>query len=164
MSSSEQAGVTKLFSEIARYNELAEADRRLIRSMGEQISQLSEKIGRQRKNMGGVNAARENQRTVEKHVRLLENRVDQALLKFNKSLAQNRNLRQEIDDLRGERVVFQEVHKKLERVSSPLFELLKVQVRGNPRRFINNNLIFLPGIARPKKKNGQRYRAVQCSL
>jgi len=115
MSSSEQAGVTKLFSEIARYNELAEADRRLIRSMGEKISQLSERIGRQRKNMGGVNAARENQRTVEKHVRLLENRVDQALLKFNKSLAQNRNLRQEIDDLRGERGVFQEVHKKLER-------------------------------------------------
>ena len=64
---------------------------------------------------GGVNAATENQKVVEKQVRILENRLDQALVKFNKSLAHNRKLRQEIDDLRGERAAFEGVSKKLEK-------------------------------------------------
>ena len=85
--------------------------------MNEQISTLREKLWQQRKVMGGVNAARENQRMVEKQVRILENRGDQALVKFNMSLAHNRTQRQEIDDLRGERVAFQEVQKKMEKVS-----------------------------------------------
>ena len=66
--------------------------------------------------MGGTNAAAENQRNVEKQVRILENRLDQALVKFNKSLANNRKLREEIDNLRGERVAFDSVYKKLEKV------------------------------------------------
>ena len=85
--------------------------------MNEQISTLREKLWQQRKVMGGVNAARENQRMVEKQVRILENKGDQALVKFNMSLAHNRTQRQEIDDLRGERVAFQEVQKKMEKVS-----------------------------------------------
>ena len=36
-------------------------------------------------------------------------------MKFNESLAQNKNLRERIDTLRRERVVFDSIYKKLER-------------------------------------------------
>jgi len=72
--------------------------------------------------MEGANAAAENQRTAEKQLRILENRLDQALVKFNKSLANNRRLREKIDNLRGERIAFEGVYKKLEKVSEGLIQ------------------------------------------
>ena len=42
--------------------------------------------------MGGVNAARENQLMVQKQIRILENRLDKALVKFNEALAHNKEL------------------------------------------------------------------------
>ena len=41
--------------------------------------------------------------------------MDKALVKFNQSLASNRKLREQIDDLRRERVVFDNIYKKLEK-------------------------------------------------
>lgn len=54
--------------------------------------------------MGGVNAARDNQRMIQKQIRILENRLDKALIKFNEALANNKSLREQIDNLRQERV------------------------------------------------------------
>ena len=50
--------------------------------------------------MGGVNAARENQMMVQKQIRILENRLDKALVKFNEALSHNKSLREKIDNLR----------------------------------------------------------------
>mgnify|MGYP001460891698 CR=1 FL=1 len=44
-----------------------------------------------------------------------ENRLDKALVKFNEALAHNKQLREEIDNLRRERVVFDNIYRKLER-------------------------------------------------
>jgi chromosome segregation ATPase len=68
-----------------------------------------------RKQMGGVNASRENHIMIEKQIRILENRLDKALIRFNEAVSSNKQLRQEIDDLRRERVVFENVYKRLER-------------------------------------------------
>ncbi|EJK77057.1 hypothetical protein THAOC_01135 [Thalassiosira oceanica] len=65
--------------------------------------------------MGGVNAAANSRRLVEKQVRLLENKLDQALVKFNKCVSRNKELREEIDGLRGERVTFDKVSRKIEK-------------------------------------------------
>ena len=67
-----------------------------------------------RKSMGGVNVTKENTQLIEKQVTVLENRLDQALVKFNEALAYNKNLREQIDNLREERKVFQSIYKKLE--------------------------------------------------
>ena len=67
-----------------------------------------------RRNMGGVNITTENTQAVEKQMKVLENRLDQALVKFNEALAHNKNLRAEIDSLREERQVFQRIYKRLE--------------------------------------------------
>lgn len=67
-----------------------------------------------RKGMGGVNVTAENTQAVDKQVHVLENRLDQALVKFNEALAYNKSLREQIDNLREERKVFQRIYKKLE--------------------------------------------------
>jgi DNA repair exonuclease SbcCD ATPase subunit len=86
-----------------------------IAEINKQVKLLQEKILIQRKKMGGVNAARENQLMVQKQIRILENRLDKALVKFNEALAHNKNLREEIDNLRRERVVFDNIYRKLEK-------------------------------------------------
>ena len=52
---------------------------------------------------------------IQKQIRILENRLDKALVKFNEALAHNKKLRETIDDLRRERVVFDNIYRKLER-------------------------------------------------
>lgn len=116
LNSFEQGQHDKVAIEIERYKNSTENERNRINTMERHISSLREKIWHKRRLMGGANAAADNQRSIEKQVRILENRLDQALVKFNKSLAQNRKLREEIDSLRGERVTFDAVYKKLEKV------------------------------------------------
>eukprot|EP00662_Eupelagonemidae_sp_cell21_P019141 gene19141-59215_t len=52
---------------------------------------------------------------VDKQIKVLENRLDQALVKFNEALSYNKELREQIDNLRRERVVFDGIYKKLEK-------------------------------------------------
>jgi len=99
----EQHQLAKLYEESTRYKGIVEKEKEQLKSIQEQISAKRKQIWEHRRTTGGVNAAAENQKLVEKQVKILENRLDQALVKFNKSLANNRKLRQEIDDLRGER-------------------------------------------------------------
>lgn len=124
LNSFEQSQLDKVTLEIERFKHLVVTEKKHISSMEQNITTIREKIWNQRRKMGGTNAATENQRNVEKQVRILENRLDQALVKFNKSLANNRKLREEIDNLRGERIAFEGVYKKLEKVSDTLNNFL----------------------------------------
>merc|ERR1719259_680270 len=63
---------------------------------------------------GGINASLDNAKAVQKQIRILENRLDKALQKFNEAIASNRGLREQIDTLRRERVVFDDIYKKLD--------------------------------------------------
>ncbi len=69
-----------------------------------QIKALNGKILEQRQRMGGINSSKENNAMITKQIRILENRLDKALVKFNEALAHNRKLREQIDNLRRERV------------------------------------------------------------
>ena len=76
---------------------------------------MKQKILHQRKSMGGVNAAKDNFSMIQKQIRILENRLDKALVKFNEAIAHNKTLRDTIDDLRRERIVFENIYRKMER-------------------------------------------------
>ncbi len=49
-----------------------------------------------------------------RQIRMFEGRLDKALVKFNESLTRNKELREKIDHLRRERVVFDGVFRKIE--------------------------------------------------
>lgn len=86
-----------------------------ISEMDVQINQLDQRIAKQRQEMGGVNAATMTSLGIQKQIRILENRLDKSLVKFNKALAVNKRLRETIDNLRRERSVFDNIYRKFER-------------------------------------------------
>jgi len=111
----EQSQLGRLYQELDRYTGLVESEKAKAVAMEKEIATLRDEVWRRRRKMGGVNAAANNRRLVEKQVRLLESKLDQALVKFNKCVSRNKRLREEIDGLRGERVTFEKVYRKVEK-------------------------------------------------
>mmetsp|Transcript_11365 Transcript_11365/g.39630 ORF Transcript_11365/g.39630 Transcript_11365/m.39630 type:complete len:550 (-) Transcript_11365:22-1671(-) len=107
--------LTGLHDQIDSYTHRVEVERRNIEQLQKQAQVMKGKILEKRRNMGGVNAAKENQHMIQKQIRILENRLDKALVKFNEALAHNKELRMQIDNLRRERFMFDKIYKKLER-------------------------------------------------
>lgn len=67
-----------------------------------------------REKMGGTNIVQESTDMINRQIQVLENRLDQSLVKFNEALRQNKELRDNIDTLRAERDVFDAIYLKLE--------------------------------------------------
>ncbi|XP_073771940.1 coiled-coil domain-containing protein 114 isoform X2 [Danio rerio] len=55
-------------------------------------------------------------RHTQKAIRTLENKLDRALIRFNEQLTKNSQLREELETLRMERVRFQQLQRRLEKV------------------------------------------------
>ena len=140
-SSAAAAQIAKLQDQADTYTRKIEMEKRRIEELDKQIEAMEKNILSQRKKMGGVNAAKENHAQIQKQIKILENRLEkvrsapalaalppwiaslvgvlQALQKFNEALAHNKQLRETIDNLRRERVVFDQIYKKLVRARSP---------------------------------------------
>lgn len=112
---SASAQIAKLQDQADMYARKIDQERRRIEQLDTQIKKMEEQVLKQRKDMGGVNASQESSQHVQKEIKRLENRLDKALVKFNEALAHNKHLRETIDNLRRERVVFDGIYKKLER-------------------------------------------------
>lgn len=112
---SASAQIAKLQDQGDMYARKIGVEKRRIEELDRQIKEMEQTILQQRKEMGGVNASRDNNEQVQKQIRRLENRLDKALVKFNEALAHNKSLRATIDNLRRERSVFDGIYKKLER-------------------------------------------------
>eukprot|EP01135_Chromosphaera_perkinsii_P002361 Nk52_evm15s222 gene=Nk52_evmTU15s222 len=98
-----------------KYSKQISEESEQLKQLDQQIKMLNKSINSQRAKMGGINAASQNNVSVIRNIRVLENRLDKSLVKFNEALAHNRELREQIDNLRRERSVFDTIHKKLER-------------------------------------------------
>ena len=80
-----QTLLAKLHDQGDKYAGKIERENKKVKTMEDQIQLLKQKLLYQRKHMGGINAARENQHMIQKQIRILENRLDKALVKFNES-------------------------------------------------------------------------------
>lgn len=83
--------------------------------MESDIRTLQKEIIDQKKKQKGVNGSHERHSQLQKQIRILENRLDKANQKFNEAISQNKNLREAIDSLRRERVIFDNIYRKLEK-------------------------------------------------
>lgn len=119
-----RGGSSKLHSLTAKLNQLSDEEDKLLKMIHEQEKKreklekhqefLSRKMKAARDVTGPANA-RDNQAFIMKQVRVLENRLDKALIKYNEALSRNKALRSNIDDLRREKNVYDGIYKKLER-------------------------------------------------
>lgn len=115
MTSAQQENIQKMHDLGDKYANAIDFERKNISIMEEQVAILKQKILHQRRAMGGVNASKDNHFMIQKQIRILENRLEKALVKFNEAIAHNKTLRNVIDDLRRERVVFESIYRKMER-------------------------------------------------
>ncbi len=110
-----EAKIAELMDQCEIFDSKVEVSKRNEKELKTQISLVKDNILTRRRQMGGINAAKEGQAMIQKQVRILENRLDKALVKFNEALANNKKLRETIDNLRRERVVFDNIYRKLEK-------------------------------------------------
>jgi len=92
-----------------------EDEKEKIKNFDLQIKKMEKCKRDQHKNMGGVHMSQQVQVAAKKQVAVLENRLDQALKRFNSILADNKKKRELIDHLRQEKVIFENLFKKLEK-------------------------------------------------
>ena len=85
------------------------------KSFDDKISDIQNEFLVIKNEMGGLNATQALKEKYEKHIRILENRLDKANQKFNDAIEYDKNLRNEIDKLRKERFFFENIYKKLEK-------------------------------------------------
>eukprot|EP00428_Durinskia_dybowskii_P078286 CAMPEP_0170356416 /NCGR_PEP_ID=MMETSP0117_2-20130122/1162_1 /TAXON_ID=400756 /ORGANISM="Durinskia baltica, Strain CSIRO CS-38" /LENGTH=629 /DNA_ID=CAMNT_0010610515 /DNA_START=40 /DNA_END=1929 /DNA_ORIENTATION=- len=115
MSNAQQEFLQALTDQGDKYATSIEFEKANIQTMEEQIHIMRSKTLQQRRAMGGVNASKENHSMIQKQIHILENRLDKSLIKFNEAISHNKSLRDKIDDLRRERVVFENIYRKMER-------------------------------------------------
>ena len=156
----------RLHEEAEKFQRQMHDEVKRIEYLDEQISMIKQRTIQQRKTMGGVNAARENQAMVQKQIKILENRLDQALVKFNQALAKNKALREAIDDLRRERVVFDNIYRKLER---ELHEKKKqmanvIEISNNAYEHRDNYQLEIAAIEQANRKEQDDFEAQMVEL
>lgn len=110
----EPSEIQKLQEQADSFTRKIEIEKRRCAELTRQIQQMREQIADQRRKMGGLDAATEGNQKVQRQIKILENRLDKALAKYNEALAHNKQLRLTIDDLRKERLVFDDIYKKLQ--------------------------------------------------
>lgn len=115
ITSQQQEEIIKLQDAVDNYSKKIAGENKQLVLIQQQTKLMRHKVLHQRKHLGGVNASKENHQMINKQIRILENRLDKALTKFNEALANNKELRDTIDGLRRERVVFDNIYRKLER-------------------------------------------------
>eukprot|EP00601_Ochromonadales_sp_CCMP2298_P007553 CAMPEP_0173204638 /NCGR_PEP_ID=MMETSP1141-20130122/20245_1 /TAXON_ID=483371 /ORGANISM="non described non described, Strain CCMP2298" /LENGTH=472 /DNA_ID=CAMNT_0014130347 /DNA_START=170 /DNA_END=1585 /DNA_ORIENTATION=+ len=115
MSTIQQEFVQGLTDQGDKYATSIEFERSNIQTMEEQLHIMRSKQLQQRRAMGGINASKDNHSMIQKQIHILENRLDKSLIKFNEAISHNKALREKIDDLRRERVVFENIYRKMER-------------------------------------------------
>jgi len=109
------AEIKRLQDQGDNYTRKIELERRRIVELEKQIEIVQAKVNAQRKKMGGINVSKQNNEILTKQIRVLENRLDKATVRYNEMIGGNKLTREKIEDLRKERLIFDGIYRKLER-------------------------------------------------
>lgn len=97
-----QARLARLQDQADLYTRKIEIEKRRLEEVEKHIKVLEVKVLETQDARGGVHATRQSDQQVNKQIKVLENRLDKALVKFNEALSYNKSLREQIDNLRRE--------------------------------------------------------------
>ncbi|XP_040181608.1 outer dynein arm-docking complex subunit 1 [Rana temporaria] len=90
-------------------------EKQIIAELEKEIKSWERKLLDQRKQVRDSSGSATQNAQAQKNVKVMENRLDRALTKFNLQLAKNAKMREEIDILRIERSRFDQLYRKLEK-------------------------------------------------
>ena len=112
---STQAEIMRLGDFADLYTRKIEMERRRVEELEQHLAISDARIIEQKRAMGGADAAKEGDAQLSKQMKVLELKLDKALTQFNEALARNKTLREDIDNLRLERLNFDTVYRKMEK-------------------------------------------------
>ena len=92
-----------------------EAQMSFDKEINRKIKKMKQKMDAFRKDMGGCQATSIRCKTIIKQNRVMENRLNEANIKFNTALAKNKELREEINHINVQRARFTELQQKLQK-------------------------------------------------
>mmetsp|Transcript_13220 Transcript_13220/g.28026 ORF Transcript_13220/g.28026 Transcript_13220/m.28026 type:complete len:522 (-) Transcript_13220:418-1983(-) len=110
--------IEKLQAQGEAYRKKIEVERRKVLDLDRTVETLNAKLNERRRKVGGTNAPAASADQVKKQIKILANRLEKALQKHNATMAANKKTRENIDNLRRERLVFDQLYKKLEKESA----------------------------------------------
>jgi chromosome segregation ATPase len=114
-SSTAAAKLATLREQKEMYQNKISTEKKRISEMDKQLAILRKNIIEKKKDIGGEHAAAENYRSIQKRIKILENQLDKALIRFNQQQTSNAELSQKIESLRKEQKIAEQLHQKLER-------------------------------------------------
>jgi hypothetical protein len=79
--------LTRLQDQVELFQRKIDLERRSVEDLDKQSKILNVKLLELQQQRGGVNAARSGDQQLNKQIRILENRLEKALIKFNEALA-----------------------------------------------------------------------------
>jgi hypothetical protein len=97
-----------------KFTVLIMTEKETIENLQLQINEMREKLFHFQKQIGGCFASRNNDELVHKQIKILEHRLEKATAKFNRIVAENKSLRNTIDELRKEQQVYDKLEFKIE--------------------------------------------------
>ena len=107
--------LARLQEQASRYMKKIAAEKKRTGEVKAEIQSVNAEIDKQRKEAGGVRLAEQENARKQRTLKMLEDKLTKARVKFNEAGAYNKKLRDDIDNLRRERVIFDGVYKRLER-------------------------------------------------
>lgn len=90
-------------------------ERRKVLMLQQRLDTASNQLGATRTAMGGLFSARDKSISLAKQIKILENRLEKAFVKFNEAITFKKALREQIDNLRRERLMFETIDASLDK-------------------------------------------------
>uniref|UniRef100_A0A383V6K0 ODAD1 central coiled coil region domain-containing protein n=1 Tax=Tetradesmus obliquus TaxID=3088 RepID=A0A383V6K0_TETOB len=107
--------INKLQDEADLFTRKIQLERRKVLMLQQQLEQLQSKLGCTRTAMGGIFSAKEKTQALQKQIKILENRLEKQFIKYNEAITYNKQLREQIDNLRRERLMFEAINSNLDK-------------------------------------------------
>jgi chromosome segregation ATPase len=112
--SGSESQIARLQDQGDTYVRRIELEKKRVAELDRKIADVQEKIQQQRTAMGGIQGAKETNESINRKIKGMENKLDKALQKYNEVVAQNKQIRDGIDTLRREKLVYTNIYKKLQ--------------------------------------------------
>ncbi|KAF8055922.1 ODA1 [Scenedesmus sp. PABB004] len=126
--------INKLQDEADLFTRKIQLERRKVLMLQQQLEAASGQLGASRTAMGGIFSAREQATAAAKQITILENRLEKQFVKYNEAITHNKQLQEQIDNLRRERLMFEAIDASLDKELARIKRTIAGQRRLPARR------------------------------
>ena len=109
------------------YSKKIEIEKRRVAELDAKLKQSKSQLAEARKSMGGLHDAEAQMRKKRRQVRILENKLEKLIVRYNEATSRNEKLRTNIEDLRREKIQRQSIEdERKEALHNKKLELVEI--------------------------------------